>query len=108
VSIEGNALLSSAGLGNGQRDTEDGIGAELGLVRGAIEIDEELINLALVLDVNVGLNQLGADDFIDVLNGLKDALAKPLGLVTIAEFASLVLACGIVAVRTCLSLSRIR
>lgn len=85
-------LLGSTGLGNGQRDTEDGVGAKLGLVGGGIEVDEELVNLGLVLDVNVGLDQLRANDGVDVLDGLGDTLAGPLGLVTIAELASLVLA----------------
>ena len=85
-------LLGGTGLGNGQGDTEDGVGAKLGLVGGTIEVDEELVNLGLVLDVDVGLDQLRADDGVDVLDGLGDTLAGPLGLVTIAELASLVLA----------------
>ena len=93
VSIEGNILLGGTGLGDGERDTEDGVGAELGLVGGAIEVDEELVNLGLVLDVNVLLDESGADDLVHVLDGLENTLASPLGLVTIAELASLVLAC---------------
>ena len=84
-------LLGSSSLGDGQRDTKDGIGTKLGLVGSAIEVDEELVNLGLVLDVDVGLDQLRADDGVDVLDGLGDTLAGPLGLVTIAELASLVL-----------------
>lgn len=93
MSVKGNALLSSTGLGNGERDTKDGVGAELGLVGGAIEVDEEFVNLGLVLDVNVLLDESGADDLVHVLDGLENTLATPLGLVTIAELASLVLAC---------------
>ena len=90
VDVERDTLLSGSSLGNSQGDTEDGVGAKLGLVGGAIEVDEELVNLGLVLDVDVGLNQLRADDGVHVLDGLGDTLAGPLGLVTIAELDSLV------------------
>jgi hypothetical protein len=93
VGVEGHGLLGSAGLGNGQAHTEDGVGTELGLVGGAIEVNQELVDLGLVLDVDVLLDDGGRDDLVDVLDGLEDALAAPLGLVAVAELASLVLAC---------------
>jgi hypothetical protein len=86
-------LLSRGGLGDSQAHAEDGVGAELGLVGGAIELDEELVDLGLVLDIDVLLDQGRADDRVDVLNGLGDTLATPLGRVAIAELASLVLTC---------------
>ena len=86
-------LLSSTGLGNGQRDTKDGVGAQLGLVGGAIKLDEEVIDGLLVLDIDVLLDELRANDGVDVLNSLQDTLSAPLGLVSITELACLVLAC---------------
>jgi hypothetical protein len=86
-------LLSSTSLGNGQRDTKDGVGAQLGLVGGAIKLDEEVIDGLLVLDIDVLLDELGANDGVDVLNSLQDTLSAPLGLVSITELACLVLAC---------------
>lgn len=86
-------LLSGTSLGNGQRDTEDGVGAELALVVSSIKRVEELINLGLVLDVKVLLDQSRANDGVDVGDGLGDTLASPLGLVAIAELNSLVLSC---------------
>lgn len=85
-------LLCSAGLGNSQADAEDGVRAELGLVRGAIELDEQLVNGRLVLDIDARLNELRAEDRVDVLDGLENALAAPLALVSVAKLASLVLA----------------
>ncbi|KAI6754374.1 hypothetical protein HG530_012888 [Fusarium avenaceum] len=85
-------LLSSTSLGDGQRDTKDGVGTELGLVGGTIELVEESIDSGLVLDIEVLLNQSRGNDGVDVLNSLGDTLATPLGLVTISELASLVLA----------------
>lgn len=85
-------LLSSTGLGDGQRYTKDGVGTELGLVGGTIELVEESIDSGLVLDIEVLLNQSRGNDGVDVLNSLSDTLATPLRLVTISELASLVLA----------------
>lgn len=84
-------LLSGTGLGNSQGNTEDGVGTEVGLVRGTIELVKECIDGGLVLDIEVLLDQLGTNGGVDVLDGLGDALAAPLGLITIAELASLVL-----------------
>lgn len=84
-------LLGSGSLGNSQRDAEDGIGAQLTLVRGAVELVQELVDLWLVLDVEVGLDEGGADDLVDIGHGLGDTLSEPLGLVAIAELDSLVL-----------------
>jgi hypothetical protein len=86
-------LLSGTGLGNSQGDTEDGVGTELGLVGGTIEVDEELVDLTLVLDIDVLLDYGGSNGRVDVLDGLGDTFASPLGLVSVTELASLVLAC---------------
>jgi hypothetical protein len=92
VSVERHALLGSASLGDGQAHTEDGVGTKLGLVGGAIEVIEELVDLGLVLDVDVLLDDRGSDDLVDVLDSLENTLASPMGLVAVAELASLVLA----------------
>lgn len=88
-------LLSSTSLGDGQRNAEDGVGAEIGLVGSAIESVEERIDLGLVLDINTFLDQSGADSRVDVLNGLGDTLATPLALVAITELAGFVLTCWV-------------
>jgi hypothetical protein len=85
-------LLGSTGLGNGQADTQNGVGAKLGLVRGTIEVDEELIDGRLVLDIEAGLNDSRAERLVHVLDSLGNTLAEPLALVTITKLASLVLA----------------
>ena len=92
MSVERHALLGSASLGDGQAHTEDGVGTKLGLVGGAIEVIEELVDLGLVLDVDVLLDDRGSDDLVDVLDSLENTLASPMGLVAVAELASLVLA----------------
>ncbi len=84
-------LLSCAGLGNGQAGTQDSVGTKRSLVGAAIQLDQKLVNLGLVLDVQVLLEQGRADDLVDVLHSLQDTLATPLGLVAIAKLAGLML-----------------
>lgn len=72
VSVEGNTLLSGGSLGNGERNTEDGVGTELALVGGSIKLVQELVNLGLVLNVDVLLDEGGANDVVDVLDGVED------------------------------------
>lgn len=84
-------LLGGTSLGNGQTDTEDGVGSKLGLVWSSVEVDQELVNGGLVLDVEVRLNDSGGDGLDHVLDGLGDTLAAPLRLVTVAELAGLML-----------------
>lgn len=74
VGVEGEALVGGTGLGDGHRDTEDGIGAELALVRGAVKLDHEVVNLLLRGDRELGLDEGGTDNLVDVLDGLEDAL----------------------------------
>jgi hypothetical protein len=94
VSVQRNTLLGSGSLGNGHGDTEDGVGAELGLVLGAIELVQEGIDSGLVLDVESLLDQSRGNLLVDVGDSLGDTLASPLGLVAIAELAGLVGASG--------------
>lgn len=72
MSVEGNTLLSGSSLGNGQRDTEDGVGTELALVGGTIELVQELVDLGLLLNIEVLLDEGGANDLVDVLDGIED------------------------------------
>lgn len=72
VSVEGNTLLSGGSLGNGQRNTEDGVGTELALVGGTIELVQELVDLGLLLNIEVLLDEGGANDLVDVLDGIED------------------------------------
>ena len=72
VSVEGNTLLSGGSLGNGEGNTEDGVGTELALVGGSIKLVQELVNLGLVLNVEVLLDEGRANDVVDVLDGVED------------------------------------
>ena len=63
-------LVSGTGLRDGHGDTEDGVGSELALVVGSVELDEEVIDLLLRGDRDLGVNQSRGDDGVDVLDGL--------------------------------------
>ena len=92
VVVEGQVQGVGSGAGAGQGHAEHGVGAEAGLVRGAVELDEQLVYRGLVEGVQAqhGLGDLG----VDVLNGLADALAQVTALVAVAELAGLVNAGG--------------
>lgn len=92
--IEGNALLSGSSLGNSHGHSENGVGTQLLLVLGAIELVQERVYCGLVLHIDLLLDEGRGDGVVDVADRLGDTLATPLGLVSIAEFASLVGAGG--------------
>jgi len=70
VSVERDTLLGGGSLGHSHGDTKDGVGTNLGLVGGAIELVEESVNGGLVLDVEVLLDESGSNDLVDVGNSL--------------------------------------
>jgi hypothetical protein len=63
-------LVSGSSLRDSHGDTEDGISTELALVGGTVELDEEVINLLLGGDGELGVDQSGGNDLVDVLDGL--------------------------------------
>jgi hypothetical protein len=60
----------------------------------SVELVEEVVHGGLVLDVDALLDESRSDYVVHVGDGLGDTLAAPLGLVAIAELASLVGAGG--------------
>ena len=80
------------GAGAGHGDGEDGVGAELGLVLGAVDGDHGGVDQALVGGVHAG--EFRREDGLDVFDGVEDALAQVVGLVAVAQFDGFVLAGG--------------
>ena len=83
-----------AGLGRGragdrERDAEDRVGAEPGLVRGAVEVAHGPVDRALLVRARPG--ERPGDLVVDVADGLLDSLAAP-GLAAVAQLGGLELA----------------
>ena len=85
----GSSARIGGGLGHRQRDTEDGVGAQPGLVRGAVEVQQRLIDQSLIVGVEP---DDGRGDLVEHgLHGLLDALTA-VAVAAVAQFDGLVLA----------------
>src|SRR5207248_11803979 len=75
------------GARHGQGHPEDRVGAQLGLVRGAVQVEQLLVDGALV--GRVVPDDLREDPLLDVVDRLLDALAEVPALVAVAQFQGL-------------------
>ena len=80
------------GVGGGERDAEDGVGAELLFVVGAVELDERVVDFDLIERVHAA--ERGGDGLVDAFDGLFHAFAAVAFLVVVAQLPRLVLAGG--------------
>jgi hypothetical protein len=94
VSVERDSLLSSTSLGNSQTDTEDRIGAKVGLVGCAIKLDEKFVHFGLVLDIDVGLDDGRGNDVVNVRNSLQDTYGRQTRVVSKSSNSLLLSRCG--------------
>ena len=68
-------------LGHSQRDSEDGVGAEAGLVLSPVQVQQHLVDDALLGGVE-GF-QCGGDDLVDGLHRLRHPLAEVPALIAV-------------------------
>ncbi len=87
VAVEGQVGRLGSGVGHGQRDAEDGVGAQVGLVVGAVELEHRVVDGALL--GGLPARDLRADLLDDVVDSLEDALAAVAGLVAVTELDGL-------------------
>ena len=82
VLVQRQARRLGSGAGDGQRHAQDGVGTELGLVGGTVRGNQRGIDGALVegVEAHDGVSAL----VVDVLDGLRNALAQVAALVAIA------------------------
>ena len=87
VLVQRKTRRLGSGAGDGQRHAQDGVGTELGLVGGTVRGNQRGIDGALVegVEAHDGVSAL----VIDVLDGLRNALAQVATLVAIAQLAGL-------------------
>ena len=88
ITIERQSERLRRRLGYGHGHTEDGIGAEPGLVGRAVELDERVVDAALVLGVHAG--ERIEDLAVDGTDRLEHALAEVAPLVAVAQLDGLV------------------
>ena len=92
ILVERQVGAAGRGLGRRQADAQDGVGAQARLVGRAVQLDQQVVQPALVLGVEA---RQGVIDFaIDRLDGLQDALAQIAALVAVPLLNRLVGAGG--------------
>ena len=90
IAIERQRASLGRGLGDGHADAENRVGAELGFVGRAVQLDHELIDRFLIARIEA--DQFRGDLGVDVFDGLGDALAELTFLVVVAQFDGFMLA----------------
>ena len=92
VTIQRLTLIGRSGLGRGQRDPEDRVGAEPSLVGGAVEVDHDIVDDHLLgcLEAADGFQNFS----LHVGDRREHAFAAEAGFVAVAQFDSLVRAGG--------------
>ena len=82
-------LGGGGGLAGSHGDAEDGIGAQLRLVVGAVELDQKRVERTLVDRVELSFNNRRSDDVVDVGQRLANALAMVVVGFFVAQFQGL-------------------
>jgi hypothetical protein len=80
------------GFGDGHGDAEDGVGAELAFVLGAVEFDHGAVDIHLIQGGQTD-DRIG-DDGVDVFDGLENAFAQVTVFVSVTKLDSFVDAGG--------------
>ena len=89
VAVEGHAEVVGGSAGYGQRNAQNGVGAQLRLGLRAVEGDHRLVDAYLVGHVHADDGR--SDHLVDILHGVHNALAQIAALVAVAKLESLVL-----------------
>jgi len=92
VPVERQVGRGGGRLGHGERDAQDGVGAQLALVGRAVQREERFVDGRLLEDAEAG--QFRSNLFVHVGHGLEHAFAQVAALVAVAQFHGLVLARG--------------
>ena len=84
--LRGRVAKTCSGMGSSRGDSKDGVGAEVGLVGGAIHLDHEVVDLPLLGRVEA--NESWGDLIVHLVHSSLAAFAEVTGT-TIAELTSL-------------------
>jgi hypothetical protein len=69
-------LLGGAGLGDGEGDAQDGVGAKLALIVGAVQLQQKIVHSLLLRHIEVGGNQRRRNHLVHVLDRLAHACRR--------------------------------
>ena len=92
ITVERQVRFLRRRLGDRQADAQDGVGAKAGLVRRAVEIDQQRVDPFLLGGFVAG--QRIEDLAVDGIDGLQHALAAVAALIAVAKLDCLVGAGG--------------
>ena len=92
VPVQGLLELLGSGLGQGQGNAQNGVGAQFGLVERAVQGAHERVRRGLFRRFQA--DEGGRDDVADVVYGLGDALALVAGRVSVAQLPGFMFARG--------------
>ena len=82
VLVESEPGRLGCGVSRGERNAEDGVGAKLALVVGAVKVEQKCVQRALIRSVHA--DDLGGQRLVDSRNSLLHALARIPRVVAIA------------------------
>ncbi len=90
IAVERLVCFLGGGFRDGEGDAQDGIGAQIGFIGRAVQVDHQPVEVDLVEDV---FPEEGfPDGFFHVAAGAQDAFPQEAGLVAVAQFDGLVFA----------------
>ena len=92
IAVQAGAQALGRRLGAGQGRAQDGVGTQAGLVGGAVQVDQGLVDGGLIQDIHA--DQALGDLGVDVLHSLFHALAVVAALVAVPQLAGLIDAGG--------------
>ena len=90
ITIQRETGFFGLSLGNGERNGQDGVSAELAFVFGAVEFNHGSVDFNLIFGVQTG--QSVVDGVVDVGNGFFNAFAAETLFVAVTEFNGFVYA----------------
>mgnify|MGYP007129178017 CR=1 FL=1 len=89
VAVERQTEIVGGSAGYGQRNTQDGVGAQLRFGRRTVQRDHRLVDAHLIRYAHT--DDRRSDDVIHVLHRLLDAFARITALVAVTQFKGFVL-----------------
>ena len=92
IPVQGQAGAYGARFGRSKADSEDGIGAQLAFVFGAVQLQQHFIYARLVC--NIPAQYFLRDELVDILYSIQYAFSQVGTFIAVSQLCSFVDACG--------------